>query len=757
MPQLGRLYTQGDPLAKSMGSLYVKIAADGFRADGPLNPGQRAGPGMIDPRTGQAQFLQEPETPGVLETYSPHFQAGTSTRGGAMDWRAASGVGGGLTGATMRGQGSPFGLAIQGLSAYSPGLAIAGSLLPMFLGPEAMQSDFFRQREMYYAGGNPQKIAAFRKAMGVLQENTAGDIGKSVKEQIVGLGAMLPEKWLVGLLEKGSEHSNSLKLAVAAGGGAAQFAANFRKDPSKFAGLLNMIDDKAIGKILPAVYQQLPEEGRQAVDMLMPRVAMSMQPIQDAVLMATGGVPDPVLLDKFFKKFQAWSDKNMQPGGAFNRDGVIIPKQAQLETMAFAQRYAPELSETELTNLASNSSKLMSTFGTKSYGQALLMAQQLGVSKYAKDPASLDRFLTHTQEMVGRGGKAIEDLAGASEIALKTGQNIHAVMASATHTAAISRAFAGLPNAAQLANTWAEAAGRLQTSKTGALFAAALQSPRLAAMANKARETGDPQLMQRVLTMARRDMATVQMSRRVTPMQVSNALSGNAAPALMAAGATMLAKRSGLNARDMKLLSDPKFVNDLVSGEKPVMGQLSKAAQRYIQNTGNSGMVALLGKNLMSKPYKQDKSGYMGDNEQLAKVPAQSQTAPKQQEVAQPSTAAAQNAAAKASAPTATPPAKAAPPQAQPAQPPAQTPTSQMTFDESMKPVGSLPGLDAQVGSTPPVPPTPAKPVADKPTNGSAMTNQIVDGVTGPAKAVAGAVVGKLGEGWAKAKSMFGK
>jgi len=734
-----------------MGELYTKIAAATF------SQGLRS-----DPTTGA---LAPYETPGFLERgqeiFGPRADERAQQNAGASSWQQQLGVSPGMPPEYYRGQGSPFSFAMQGLSAFSPELAMLGSFAPMLLPQSVLQSEawqkFNKRQTMYYAGGNPQRIDQVQAAMSRLQQLAAKDIDNSLKDHISSMIGSLPDSLTMTLLEKGIESDPkgvSAKLreyaaknpqakgvgqvlaqlmtseaALSTPAGRKAVAQHIQKlmktDPTVARAVTGSLPN--LGTMLQAVYPMLPPEAQNAMQLLLPRVAISMQPIANAVSMVMGGDPTPEKLDQFATSFTNWYDQQTKDGGALNHGGAVIPKMQAMEVFGFATRFAPNLTKQGLTTLTNQAVRLQQEFGLPSLGNSLVILQQMGAEKYANDPKQFNLYISKKLSDLKASGGSPKDMSAAAEMALKSGQNIHTIMDAQSNSARVSQALAKLPGGQRMANLWATAAQRLTSSNTGALFAAALASPRLGNMARKARETGDPVLMQKVLTAARSNTATMQMAGRLGKDDIASALTGNATSALMSAGAVMRAKRMGVSPRDMALMRDPKFVQDMMEGNSSARSRLSVAAQRFMKQTGNSGVVALMATELTSKPFVVQHPKFI-DKPTPPAIPSQAAI---QQADAVAATA-------PAPAPASEPPAPAAEPA--PAAAPAGTVVD-----------------DAKKESAPVVPVTPAKPPTDSGQRVMAIGGEVVDSAKKGLGELWSAAKGGVSDAWDAAHKLPNK
>lgn len=633
MPKLGQAYAQRDVLSVSLGALFLKSAA--------VPPGVQPGAMYInDAAQGGVEYTpSSPER--FAQGYIPRVQQQGEFLGGATDYARATGFSPGLQGGDFAGQASPFGLLMQGMQGVDPmfgALAAIGPMAMEAIQPGSTNSPFFKNREMYWAGGNPDKIKRFQESMAKIRQINAGDVDQSMKRHLGDLLPSIPDSAISFIVDKATTskdviHSLEIKAATLMQQGKtaeaatitgyvsglqdparreaslAAISAAIKTNPTMRAAVMETLPN--LGGLVQTFGAVLPPELKTALQMIMPRVALDMKPLQDAVLTVTNGKPDADLLDTFAADFSRFYERASAPGGALEQAGVIMPKSQALETFAFFKRTMPNGTEAEFANIAKGAFQLTSQLGLKSTGQAMLLMSQLGVKNVASDPAKMQDFISQTTKAAAKGDLNIQQLMQATEIAAKTGRNVNEVIAGAGHAAVVSKALAGIPQSQQIAQRYAEAAGKISSSRTGAIFAAALQAGGgLQAMAEQVQKTGDPVLAEKVLRAGRSNMRVMQLAKTLPPEVVNNALQGASTSAIMVAGSMAIAKRIGVPPRDLKLLSDPKFLSDYYSGNGKA--RLSAAGNRFMQMTQGAGAVAMTANKLMSQSDVIDKTKAKG-------------------------------------------------------------------------------------------------------------------------------------------------
>lgn len=321
-----------------------------------------------------------------------------------------------------------------------------------------------------------------------------------------------------------------------------------------------------------------------------PRFISDLSPMVKATYAANNGEFDPNVFRNIIQDFQQTYNKGNFRG---------VPAQIAMHAVQYAkERGGPGAGMREAVNAAQSANAFVQSGLAPSFGEALTLINEVDPSGGLKNPTRAIRYASQLNEMAKRGFVDRKHIYEAARVAKQQGLPIRAAM-TAVAGGGRARTMVRGPRGSEIAETAASTMARMGESDTMKLLAAAhQQSPKARGLIERALETGDNRLLDRVIQQAQQSPRLMASKNQVDASYLINRMDPNMLRGQVMSDVRRFAAQTGsrdlqriiarpeelqrrLRTRDFTGL-DPQAVRYLSEGG-PTGGRLGAAAMTFAE------------------------------------------------------------------------------------------------------------------------------------------------------------------------------
>jgi len=348
----------------------------------------------------------------------------------------------------------------------------------------------------------------------------------------------------------------------------------------------------AVGNFVQQLSMFVPEI-QTVLSTMDPRYISDLSPMVKATYVANNGEFDPNVFRNVVQDFQQSYNKGQFRG---------VPAQIAMHAVQYAkERGGPGAGMREAVNAAQSANAFVQAGLAPSFGEALTLVNEVDPTGGLINPTRAIRYASQLNEMAKRGFVDRKHIFEAARVARQQGLPIRAAM-TAVAGGGRARTMVRGPRGSELAETAASTMARMGESDTMRLLAAAhQQSPRARGLIERALETGDNRLLDRVIQKAQQSPRLMASKTHVDPSYLINRMDPNMMRGQVMSDVRRFAAQTG--SRDLQRLVnrpeelqrrlrthdftglDPQAVRYLSEGG-PTGGRLGAAAMTFADPFG---------------------------------------------------------------------------------------------------------------------------------------------------------------------------